>query len=142
VNARQIQFSKAIICIKLTAILLNGTAVATGRAQAAHQLDNTRRKKAMHGGNELVRERTDTVSKDTVKGTIDDVTGRVKRQVGEWTGDTDAQLEGLSQQVKGKAEKAWGHVKDAVQAENDKIQPQNDKTEHRKKARTESQKSA
>jgi uncharacterized protein YjbJ (UPF0337 family) len=96
----------------------------------------------MHGGKELVRERADVVNKDIVKGTIDDVTGRVKRQVGEWTGDTDAELEGLSQQIKGKAEKAWGHVKDAVQTEKDKIQPQNDKTEPRRKARVESQKSA
>jgi uncharacterized protein YjbJ (UPF0337 family) len=136
------KFSKSIIRIRLAAIFLNGTTVATGREQAAHPLDNTRREKTMHGGKELVRERADMVNKDTVKGTIDDVSGRVKRQVGEWTGDTDAQLEGLSQQIKGKAEKAWGHVKDAVQAEKDKIQPQNDKTEPRRKARVESQKSA
>jgi len=54
------------------------------------------------------------MNKDTVKGTIDDVAGRTKRQVGEWTGDTDAQVEGAGQQIKGKAEKAWGNVKDAV----------------------------
>jgi uncharacterized protein YjbJ (UPF0337 family) len=38
----------------------------------------------------------------------------VKRQVGEWTGDTKTQAEGAAQQVKGKAEKAWGNVKDAA----------------------------
>jgi uncharacterized protein YjbJ (UPF0337 family) len=54
------------------------------------------------------------MNKDQVKGTIDDVAGRAKRQVGEWTGDTKAQVEGLGQQVKGKAEKAWGTAKDAV----------------------------
>lgn len=54
------------------------------------------------------------MDKDKVKGTIDDTVGRVKRQVGEWTGDTDAQLEGAGQQVKGKAEKLSGSVKDAV----------------------------
>jgi len=54
------------------------------------------------------------MNKDQVKGTIDDVAGRAKRQVGEWTGDKNAQLEGLGQQVKGKAEKAWGNTKDAV----------------------------
>jgi uncharacterized protein YjbJ (UPF0337 family) len=42
------------------------------------------------------------------------VAGRAKRQVGEWTGDTKAQMEGLGQQVKGKAEKAMGTAKDAV----------------------------
>jgi uncharacterized protein YjbJ (UPF0337 family) len=54
------------------------------------------------------------MNKEQVKGTIDDVAGRAKRQVGEWTGDTKAQMEGLGQQVKGKAEKAMGTAKDAV----------------------------
>jgi len=54
------------------------------------------------------------MDKDTVKGTVDDAAGRVKRQVGEWTGDTQTQIEGAAQQVKGKAEKAWGNVKDAA----------------------------
>jgi uncharacterized protein YjbJ (UPF0337 family) len=54
------------------------------------------------------------MDKDRVKGTIDDAAGRVKRQVGEWTGDTGAQAEGAAQQVKGKVEKAWGNVKDAA----------------------------
>jgi len=55
------------------------------------------------------------MNKHQVQGTIDDVAGRVKRQVGEWTGDTSAQVEGLGQQVKGKAEKAFGDAKEAVQ---------------------------
>jgi uncharacterized protein YjbJ (UPF0337 family) len=54
------------------------------------------------------------MDKDRVKGTVDDAMGRAKRQVGEWTGDANAQAEGAAQQVKGKAEKAWGNVKDAV----------------------------
>jgi uncharacterized protein YjbJ (UPF0337 family) len=54
------------------------------------------------------------MDKDRVKGTEDDAAGRIKRQVGEWTGDTGAQVEGAAQQVKGKAEKAWGNVKDAA----------------------------
>jgi uncharacterized protein YjbJ (UPF0337 family) len=78
----------------------------------------------MHGGKELVQEMADMVNKDKVKGTIDDFAGRVKRQVGEWTGDTDAQLEGLSQQLKGKSEKAWGAVKDAIESKNGKTQTQ------------------
>jgi uncharacterized protein YjbJ (UPF0337 family) len=49
-----------------------------------------------------------------VKGAVDDAAGRVKRQVGEWTGDTKTQVEGATQQIKGKTEKAWGNVKDAV----------------------------
>jgi uncharacterized protein YjbJ (UPF0337 family) len=54
------------------------------------------------------------MDKDRVKGTMDDAAGRIKRQVGEWTGDTNMQVEGASQQVKGKTEKAVGQVKDAV----------------------------
>jgi uncharacterized protein YjbJ (UPF0337 family) len=54
------------------------------------------------------------MDKDRVKGTVNDAAGRAKRQVGEWTGDTSAQVEGAAQQVKGKAQKAWGEVKDAA----------------------------
>ena len=62
------------------------------------------------------------MDKDRVKGTIDDAAGRTKRQVGEWTGNTNAQVEGAAQQVKGKAEKAWGNVKDAARDTKDKMQ--------------------
>jgi uncharacterized protein YjbJ (UPF0337 family) len=54
------------------------------------------------------------MDKDQVKGAVNDAAGRAKRQVGEWTGDTNAQVEGAAQQVKGKAQKAWGNVKDAA----------------------------
>jgi uncharacterized protein YjbJ (UPF0337 family) len=67
------------------------------------------------------------MDKDRVKGAVDDVAGRVKRQVGEWTGDTNAQVEGAAQQVKGKAEKAWGNVKDAARDVKHQVQQQDDK---------------
>jgi uncharacterized protein YjbJ (UPF0337 family) len=67
------------------------------------------------------------VDKDRVKGAIDDAAGRAKRQVGEWTGNTDAQVEGTVQQIKGKAEKALGSVKDAVRDAHDKAQHEHDK---------------
>jgi uncharacterized protein YjbJ (UPF0337 family) len=54
------------------------------------------------------------MDKDRVKGAVNDAAGRAKRQVGEWTGDTNAQAEGSAQQIKGKAQKAWGEVKDAA----------------------------
>jgi uncharacterized protein YjbJ (UPF0337 family) len=54
------------------------------------------------------------MDKDRVKGAADDVAGRVKRQVGEWTDNPNLQTEGAAQQIKGKAEKAWGNVKDAA----------------------------
>jgi uncharacterized protein YjbJ (UPF0337 family) len=68
------------------------------------------------------------MDKDRVKGTVDDVAGRAKRQVGEWTGDTRTQAEGAAQQVKGKAEKAWGNVKDAARESNKEA---NKESEHK-----------
>jgi uncharacterized protein YjbJ (UPF0337 family) len=61
------------------------------------------------------------VDKDRVKGTINELAGRAKRQVGEWTGDTEAQIEGLAQEVKGNAQKTWGGIKDAVRDARDKV---------------------
>ena len=54
------------------------------------------------------------MDKDRVKGAVDDAAGRMKRQAGEWTGDTHKQAEGAAQQIKGKAEKAIGNAKDAA----------------------------
>jgi uncharacterized protein YjbJ (UPF0337 family) len=54
------------------------------------------------------------MDKDRIKGEANDVAGRVKRQVGEWTGDKETQAEGAAQQVKGKVQNAWGKTKDAV----------------------------
>jgi uncharacterized protein YjbJ (UPF0337 family) len=60
------------------------------------------------------------MDKDRVKGAINDAAGRAKRQVGEWTGDTHAQVEGAAQQIKGKTQKAVGAVKDAARDANAK----------------------
>jgi uncharacterized protein YjbJ (UPF0337 family) len=54
------------------------------------------------------------MDEDRIKGKAEDVKGRVKRQVGEWTGDEEAQAEGAMDQAKGKAQNAWGKVKDAA----------------------------
>ncbi len=53
------------------------------------------------------------MDKDRIEGKMDDVKGRVKRQVGEWTGDKELQSEGTVDQAKGKAQDAIGKVKDA-----------------------------
>ncbi len=73
------------------------------------------------------------MDKDRVKGKMDDAAGRAKRQVGEWTGDNELQVEGASQQVKGKVENAWGKAKDAVRDASDEAKRKAD--EH--KARSE-----
>ena len=54
------------------------------------------------------------MDKDRVKGKMDEVAGRAKRQVGEWTGDKETQGEGAMKEIKGKAENAWGKVKDGA----------------------------
>jgi len=54
------------------------------------------------------------MNQDQVKGTIIDIAGRVKRQFGEWTGDTHAQVEGAAEQLQGKARKALGDMKEAA----------------------------
>ena len=54
------------------------------------------------------------MDKDRIKGKIDEAAGRAKRQVGEWTGDTETQTEGAMKEVKGVAENAWGKIKDGA----------------------------
>ncbi len=54
------------------------------------------------------------MDKDRIKGKAEDIAGRVKRQAGEWTGDSDLQAEGTAQQAKGKVQNTWGKAKDAA----------------------------
>ena len=39
------------------------------------------------------------MDKDRVEGKVKDVAGRVERQVGEWTGDKDAQVQGAAKRL-------------------------------------------
>ncbi len=64
---------------------------------------------------------------DRIKGKIDDVAGRVKRQTGEWTGDKDLQSEGAADQAKGKAQNTWGKVKDAARDAADDLRNRDEK---------------
>jgi uncharacterized protein YjbJ (UPF0337 family) len=54
------------------------------------------------------------MDKDRIEGKAKDIKGRVKRQVGEWTGDTDAQVSGTLDQAEGKVQNAVGKAKDAI----------------------------
>ena len=60
------------------------------------------------------------MNKDQVKGKLKDVGGRVERQVGEWTGDTDKQAHGALKQAEGKVQNAWGNMKDTGKKTADK----------------------
>ncbi|MEI9967473.1 MAG: CsbD family protein [Terracidiphilus sp.] len=75
------------------------------------------------------------MDKDRVKGAINDAAGRAKRQVGEWTGDTNAQVEGAAQQLKGKAQKVVGTVKDAARDAASKNADQADLDQERERQR-------
>jgi len=48
------------------------------------------------------------MDKDRAEGKVKDIAGRVERQVGEWTGDKEAQVKGAAKQVEGKVQNAWG----------------------------------
>jgi uncharacterized protein YjbJ (UPF0337 family) len=54
------------------------------------------------------------MANEKIKGAVNDVKGRAKRQAGEWTGDSGKQAEGAKDQVKGKVQKAAGKVKEDV----------------------------
>jgi uncharacterized protein YjbJ (UPF0337 family) len=53
------------------------------------------------------------INKDQMKGKVQDITGRVQRQAGEWTGDEQMQGEGAARQIKGKTQNVLGKVKEA-----------------------------
>jgi len=55
------------------------------------------------------------MNKDRVEGKAKDIAGRVERQAGEWTGDSESQAKGTAKQVAGKLQNAWGKAKDATQ---------------------------
>jgi uncharacterized protein YjbJ (UPF0337 family) len=59
------------------------------------------------------------MDKDRVEGKVKDVAGRVERQVGEWTGDKEAQVHGVAKQAEGKVQNTWGKAKDAARSATD-----------------------
>ena len=61
------------------------------------------------------------MDKDRVEGKGKDIAGRVKRQVGEWTGDAKLQDEGTMDQAEGKIQNTWGKVKDAARDVKDDV---------------------
>ncbi len=66
------------------------------------------------------------MDKDRIEGKVDDVKGRIKRQAGEWTGDSELQAEGAMDQAKGKAQNFVGKVKDAARESLDQANGQGD----------------
>ena len=75
------------------------------------------------------------MNKDQVKGAVNDAAGRAKRQVGEWTGNTETQAEGSAQQVKGKVQKAWGNLKEAAKDAQTDAEREREREREREKER-------
>ena len=69
------------------------------------------------------------MNKDRVEGKAKDVAGRVERQVGEWTGDSEAQVKGTAKQAEGKVQNAFGKAKDALKDANEKAKERNETVE-------------
>jgi uncharacterized protein YjbJ (UPF0337 family) len=61
------------------------------------------------------------MDKDSIKGKMKDVGGRIERQAGEWTGDEEMQDKGTANQAEGKVQNAFGKVKDAARDAKDNI---------------------
>jgi len=62
------------------------------------------------------------MDKDRIKGKAKDIAGRVERQAGEWTGDSETQAKGAAKQAEGKLQNAWGKVKDKARDVKDKAE--------------------
>lgn len=75
------------------------------------------------------------MDKDRVEGKAKDIAGRVERQVGEWTGDKEAQVKGAAKQVEGKVQNAWGKAKDAVKKPSANEEDQKTEEPEREEAR-------
>ncbi|MQR97912.1 CsbD family protein [Gluconobacter aidae] len=58
---------------------------------------------------------------DRIKGVANQVTGKIKEEVGHVTNDKKLEAEGVAQNLKGKVQKTAGDAKDAVKSGIDKL---------------------
>jgi uncharacterized protein YjbJ (UPF0337 family) len=63
------------------------------------------------------------MNKEQIKGKLNVVAGRAKRQAGEWTGSTEQKVEGAVQEVKGNVEIVIGKIEEAVDKANAESRP-------------------
>ena len=70
------------------------------------------------------------MDENRIKGTINEILGSAKQKVGELTGNSHLQVEGIVQQVKGDLENALGHAKDAVREANHEASEQHHTQRH------------
>jgi len=58
---------------------------------------------------------------DKISGTANEVAGKVKKSVGEATGNNELRANGAAQETKGKVQKSVGKAKDAVKGAVDRM---------------------
>ncbi|AQS91039.1 CsbD family protein [Gluconobacter sp. LMG 1744] len=58
---------------------------------------------------------------DKIKGVANQVTGKIKEEVGHVTNDEKLEAEGIAQNLKGKVQKGVGDAKDTVKSGIDKL---------------------
>ncbi len=75
------------------------------------------------------------MDKNTIKGKMKDIGGRVERQAGEWTDNEKMQGEGAARQVEGKVQNAFGKAKDAARDAKNRLERERHHDEERKDER-------
>ncbi len=74
------------------------------------------------------------MDKDRIKGKAKDISGRLERQAGEWTGNDENQVEGAAKQAEGKVQNAFGRAKDAVREKAEEAERRDGQKKRRKTA--------
>lgn len=69
------------------------------------------------------------MDKDQLKGKAKDVSGRLERQAGEWTGDEEKQARGAVKQAEGKIQNKVGELKDKAREEEERLEEKRRKDE-------------
>lgn len=61
------------------------------------------------------------MNKNHATGSVKEMKGKVKEEVGHWTGDTKTSVKGVAEQIAGKIERGFGDLKDAVKEKVDHL---------------------
>ncbi len=61
------------------------------------------------------------MNSEHVKGSVKDIKGKAKEEIGHVTGNSKMAGEGIGEQVAGKVQKAWGDLKDKVKEKVDQV---------------------
>ena len=60
------------------------------------------------------------MNSDHIKGTVKEIKGKAKEEIGHATGNSKLAIKGVGEQVAGKVQKAWGNARDKIKETADK----------------------